>query len=138
MVIRQTDGCCAISEIVKLSTHRTPLSALEAFCKQYRGVRGGVNLHTDQMSAYYLFSGVVEERGTGDNYDIIAGRVDDIEYGPKFAAYILKHDLGTVVQCPKRINDNHPLHTVQCWVWCPDKKKVADWWKERVQSGYAR
>jgi hypothetical protein len=58
-------------------------------------------------------------------------------YGPRFAAYICKHRLGTVIvggTAPNRIN--HPTHVIRLWVWTPNPDRIKAWWKKHKKEDY--
>lgn len=48
-------------------------------------------------------------------------------YGRRFAAFITKHGLGTVVESPREINPNSGNH-LQVWVWCINHDTLKAWY----------
>lgn len=54
-------------------------------------------------------------------------------YGTKFADYIEENKLGTLATCGSIENVKyHPGRKCQVWIWVPDMKALAKWWKENV------
>lgn len=131
-----TLSCCGIKEIHGIGDCSTPEEALKTFMVQHSPSNKWRSDSTE--ACLYIFSGVVRERGTKNNYDQDAGLVTDTTYGPKLAAYIRKHKLGQVTSGPKRVNLNHKLHTIQAWFWAPNWEALKKWNKEAKSEGVSR
>ena len=111
--------CCAVGELYDLSDYNSPMSAMKAFCHFYGDYHGD----PDDPGAFIIFTGVVRFTSDSDNYG------DDTTYGPKFASFIRKHRLGSVVSTkPVRNRNNEPDHYVKVWVWAPNYKELKKWW----------
>lgn len=120
-------SCCGIKEIHGIQDSASPQESIKLFLSTHKVF----NRHSyNKISSLYVFSAVVKERGTANNYDGVAGLITDTTYGPKLAAYIRKNKLGEVVEGPARVNLNHRKHTIQAWFWSPNWKGLRKWHKD--------
>lgn len=125
----ESTSCCAVEDINDLSSHNTPELAMREFClgleveKDYNYYRSKKVL--SQPAGFYIFTGVVRHsKGSGTPRQ-------NGKYAPNFAAYILKHKLGSVVETtahPNRVN--HPDHWIKVYVWHPNETNLRKWWKK--------
>lgn len=119
MHIKNTSSC-AIQDISGLCTHATPEDAMISFCQQSilqrpKFGRGGGLGRENAVFSFYVFSAAV-----GTRYK---------PYGQAFYDFIVKHNLGTVWQSPRRPNKAwHPDHENQVYVWMPDYAVLKAWW----------
>jgi hypothetical protein len=93
--------CCGIREIDGLSGHRTP----EAVLKDLRG-----RFHEDHKWRHAVFS-QAGKRST---------------YGKRFAAYITKEKLGTVVETETKVNPNSK-NPLKAFIWTIDWDAMRKW-----------
>ena len=141
-------NCCAVQEISGLRMYKGPEEAMEAFCKAnlddgnplaYKGYR----CQPRTLFSFYLFTGSVGIQGKPRGNEWVDGKgflPVDPDYGPKFAALILKNGLGSVIESPAIPNKAfHPDHANVVWIWAPDKDAIDKWWKTRktnLHKGY--
>jgi hypothetical protein len=93
-------ACCGIVEIAGLSEYDTPEDAFKDFARQLTRCR---------LFRYAIFS---EASRKG--------------YGSKFATFIKRNKLGSVVCTDWNINPNSE-HTLKGWLWTVDRDAVRDW-----------
>lgn len=117
-------GCCAIQEIVQLSGHIDPLTAMESFCKQNFAAPprfGGAIARNDALYSFYLFTAALGGYNRA--------------YGEQFATFIEEHKLGEVWASPAiRNNAFHEDHANQVWIWMPDVKHLRVWWNAHIKA----
>ena len=129
-------SCCALQDIAGLKEHPTPEEAMQAFCENTI-VRSDYDWNTGRytkrgisrakLHGHYIFTGVVGYKGNREG--------GSVTYGPKFAAFIRKHQLGAVVAGKAEINrTNHPTHIVKVWVWTPNQVKVKAWYRKYLKE----
>lgn len=129
--------CCALWEVSNISQHRTPREALLSICK---GLWNPYAKELQKFKTFCMFSGVVEIKGyeamDKPNKDMEMSyaylgniKYGNVNYGPKFAAYIIKNELGEVGCVGEGYNEpGHPKHLVKLWVWRPNNKAIRAWW----------
>lgn len=125
--------CCGVQEIYGLSHHGTPEEAMIAMCKAIWGERTAPTDGEYARKPYglYTFTGVIEH---SDGTEV----VPNPHYGPRFATFIRKNNLGKVrasTPAPNRVN--HPTHIVRLWVWAPDEKHLKGWWMKKLKANPA-
>lgn len=130
-------ACCAVEEIDGLANWDDPKDAMTDLCERmlkdadgydervYRNKQSGPN---DLIVPGFI------------TFTAVVGYTDKAEkhtYGPKFAAFIKRHNLGTVVESPVRVNRmNHPTHKVKVYVWATSLDGLTKWWvKNDPQKG---
>lgn len=134
MDVQHNLNCCAVGEISLLEHYEgAPEKAMKDFCKGFEqpsyalGTYRRIGSKLGDISAFYVFTGVVGNKDGDDDGDY----VEEVSYGPEFAAYILKNRLGRVVESPARYNRvNHPTHLVKVWVWAPSVAGLNTWWEK--------
>jgi hypothetical protein len=108
--------CCGVREIAALGAHRSPLEALRSF--RARITETGNNRF---RYAFFTQANVTDTTGK-DQFG-----ADYTErrrlYGEKFAAYIVKNKLGTVIKTEDNVNPNSGRF-VKMWVWTIDHPAV--------------
>ena len=102
-------ACCGVKEIANLREYHTTKEAMQDFCRH--------NLRWGKLATcrHVFFT-----QATGDNNE---------KYGNRFAAFILKHNLGSVVRTKGDVNPNSGNYLIM-WVWTVNWKATKNWWKE--------
>ena len=102
--------CCGMREIASLSSFSSPEMALKAFGKTTYGTkrdpRESVN-PWGEPNARFRFVVFSQAKAPGGGV---------FTYGDKFAEYILKHNLGTLVEAPQGKNPNTG-NAIKAWIW---------------------
>lgn len=96
-------ACCGLREINWLSEHRTPESALFSL--------SGFALQKDRKWRHAIFT----QAGRG-------------RYGDRLKAYILQHQLGSVVESPGEVNPNSG-RVLKAFIWTINWTAVDAWMK---------
>jgi hypothetical protein len=113
-----TMNCCACQEINYISDCDTAEEAMLEFAEH----------NGKYLSAFYIFTGLIKN---GRNVDP-GGKVCQ-----GFAKIIEDNELGELVESPAKPNRlNHPTHKVKIWIWMPNRKKLAAWFKKNVTKEY--
>ncbi len=121
---------CTVSEIHGIKYLDTKV-AMEQFCDSqlingntYR--HGEKSIYKAAICSHYLFSA-----------GILAGEGKK-NYGEKFADFIRKNDLGTLIETEAVTNDAwHPDHAGKVWVWTPNYTKLLAWYTKNCRSNAA-
>jgi hypothetical protein len=100
-------SCCGLREISGLSDHCDSAEAMQAFC-------GSVIFSGYLRCSHAIFS---EARGM---------LMNDGPYGERFAAYIRRHNLGTVT-ASKRVENPNSGNQLKVWVWTINKRNLRAW-----------
>jgi hypothetical protein len=106
--------CCGIREISGLSQHRGPAAALKSFCRGVYKTEYG----TDASRFRYSIFSQIQAR----------------QYGDKFAAYILEHKLGDVIETTGRHVNPNSGNVLKVFVWTVDHDAVKLWWEKHGGS----
>lgn len=115
MYIEDGFQCCGLGEISGLSDYRKPELALKSL---FRDSGDGLLLRQPHL--------IFTQAGRGATY------------GKRFAAYLVKEGLGTVVATPSKTNPNSGNPLV-AWIWTTNKKALKKWGvTHNVKSAEAR
>lgn len=140
MTSRSMD-CCGTKELVLLSTHYSPFTAMLAFVSMWKNGEdhSGFRAANSSMYSNYIFTAAIYDREvcektSGQHTHLLKGKLWDkkldmyFPYGHYFAEFIEKNKLGKVVTLDSTINAAfHPDHKVQAWLWQPDPKAIQKW-----------
>lgn len=102
MYIEDGFQCCGLGEMSGLSDFRRPELALKSLFRDDSGLL--------LRQPHLIFT----QAGRGATY------------GKRFAAYLIKEGLGTVVATPSKTNPNSGNPLV-AWIWTPNKKALKAW-----------
>lgn len=114
MDIQQLD-CCGISELQGIGDHE---GNSEEIIRELYDFTDGF----DAVKTFYLFSAVLRHANGGNR----------LTYGPKFAAYITKHKLGTLVETAAHPNRTGGGNTIKAWIWHPNLTALRGWAKANI------
>lgn len=105
--VQNVPGCCGIRELTSLSQfNKNPQKAFRGFANVvYRPV--GTRTYGAYRFRYAVFSEANPPRSKSNSY------------GRDFAAFIIKHGLGEVVETGRNRNPNSS-NDVQVWIWTVD------------------
>jgi len=131
-------GSCAGQSISNLGSHKDPVDAMVAFCKNQLLIGGSgytpfgtqsKNPGFTLLCPHFVWIAGPEVPGKGHS-----SPSKWYAYGTEFAAYIEKYGLGKVATTGPIINYKyHPDTTCQIWIWTPDQKAMEAWytaWKD--------
>jgi hypothetical protein len=118
--------CCALDELTDLTDYSqdppTPEYSMFTLCRARSNVYKKGKLYP--FPGTIIFTGVIAYKGTGVKPT----------YGQRFARFITRNKLGTVVGGKPAYNRiNHPSHLVRTWVWNPDQRALEEWFKEALK-----
>ena len=106
-------SCCGLNDIDELNSHRTPENAMMSLCEELYFEDGGDYLDEDKPKlAFILFTELVKHK-----------------YAKRFATYISKQKLGTVIHTPSKVNLKSG-NKIRAWIWTVDRKALKQWAKE--------
>lgn len=136
MYTEQNNACCAVEDIHNLADSASAESAMRDFVQEHISASGGYYSYYNrcttpselevEIPGHVIFTEVVGfQTAAGKKRVRRAYEPKTNGYGKKFAAYIKRHKLGSVVASAVTKNHvNHPDHLVKVYVWTPDIKAV--------------
>jgi len=109
MAILYKTNCCGLKEIHNLSGYINPKKALKAVCKEF--LKKGNN---GKRGAFLVFTQALSYEAS--------------DYGDRLKEYIIKNNLGGVIETPLRRNPNSG-NTLKTYVWTVKPRKLHSWYK---------
>ena len=151
MTVETLQSCCGVTEILELREHPTPEEAMKVFVDCYvrwdgtftdlphQVVFNGVEKFTapdkppSRDDRCYHWNGTFNEnewqRALAEH-----AKNQKCGYASRFAAFIKKNRLGTIISPHGQPNVNHKNHIIKVYVWHPDEKRLKAWYK--AQTGH--
>ena len=106
-------SCCGVRELHGVSD-TPPIELLQETCQELYDYYSYKYNELNGNFAFIVFSDTVHR-----------GRHN----GRRFAGYIRRYKLGTVVESPIRVNPNTG-HKLRVWTWAVDWKAMKKWWEK--------
>jgi hypothetical protein len=116
-------SCCGIKELSGLSG-LTPDSVFKEFGKQAYTKSERDGRYENNRWRHAIFSQASVHAGAN-------------VYGTKFAAYIVKHKLGTVVETEELVNPNSGNY-LKAWIWTVDHEAAHAFYKSLMKASKSR
>lgn len=121
MYINTDLSCCGTREIDGLSSYDNPEEAMKAL---FDGTKGYDTFYDDQSFRFVYFTEAIPS----------GKRINSVNYGKQFAAYIEKENLGKVTAIPHEVNPNTG-NKVGVFVWVVDWNGVHKWFRDHTVQG---
>ena len=150
MNVKQLASCCGVAEITELREHPTPEEAMKVFVEQHKKwdddtigdiplqvIFNGVEKFTtldkppSRDEPHFRWNNGVFDKKYWESSLNEHEKNQRCGYASRFAAFIKKNRLGTIISPRGRPNVNHKNHIIKVYIWHPDEKRLKAWYKAR-------